>query len=177
MTELTPKQKTSSIEWSLWFQWVLATTLGWIIGWGFIGEAGIGVVIGIAQWLVLRRLGYQAGWWIWASTVGWAVGWALIVTGLIVPPEGGVLASLAAGAVLGVTIGVAQWLVLRRFVYQASWWMLASTVGWMVGLTGVFGGTVAGVLAGAMTGFMLDWQLRYFPKPAENQHDKEEEMW
>ncbi len=160
MTDSTPDEQKPSIEWTLWFQWVLATTVGWAIGWALVGEIGVGAVVGIAQWLVLRQLLQQAGWWIWASTVGWAIGWAMIVTGVIVPPNIGVVASVVAGLVLGALLGVAQWFYLRRQVYQAGWWVLASSVGWGIGLTGIIGGTVTGAIAGVVTGFMLDWLLR-----------------
>ena len=75
------------MDWSTWFQWVLATTLGWLLGWLIVGQLALGGAVGIGQWLVLRRLlGQQTVWWILASTLGWAAGWALIVSGLIVPP-------------------------------------------------------------------------------------------
>lgn len=102
MAESGPDQKMPSIEWAIWFQWVLATTVGWIVGWAIGGELGIGTVIGIAQWFVLRRL-----------------------------------------------------------VYQAGWWVLVSALGWTIGLTGILGMTVVGAVVGALTGFALDFLLRY----------------
>ena len=143
-----------------WFQWLLATTLGWLLGF-LIGEIGVGVVVGIGQWLVLRQRIHQAGLVGMASTVGWAVGWALIVTGVVISPEAGVIASLVAGTVLGVMLGIAQWLVLRRMVHYAGWWVLANAIGWAIGLTGILGATVVGAVVGAVTGFALDFLLRY----------------
>ena len=40
-----------------------------------------GVVLGLMQWLVLRRQLISAGWWIAASTIGWLVGGLGIVAG------------------------------------------------------------------------------------------------
>lgn len=160
MSETPPDQRTPSIEWAIWFQWLLATTLGWGLGWALSAEAAVGAVIGIGQWLVLRRLVNEAGWWIWASTVGWVAGWAIIVSGVIIPPETSLVASLIAGAVIGASLGLAQWLVLRRFVAEAGWWIPVNVAGWSVAFTGLLGSTVTGTVVGAVTGFALDWLLR-----------------
>ncbi len=157
-----PELERTSVEWGIWFQWVLASTVGWVVGWLVIGDPGVGVGVGLAQWLVLKRAINEAGWWIWASTVGWFVGWAMVSTGVLLPAGlGQGLTSVLAGAVLGAAIGLAQWLVLRRMVYQAGWWTFASVIGWTVALTGVLGRTIVGTVVGALTGFMLDWLLRH----------------
>ena len=155
-----PDEIVPTIEWSLWFQWVLATTLGWLIGF-IIGEGAIGVALGLGQWLVLRQWVREPGWWIWASTVGWAIGWILIITEILPPPQAGIIAALLAGAVLGLMLGVAQWFILRRLVDSAGWWVLVSTTGWAIGFSGLLGITVVGTVAGAVTGFALDFLLRY----------------
>jgi len=155
-----PKEQKQSIEWIIWFQWVLASTLGWLLGWFLVGELGVGAVIGLAQWLVLRQSVDRAGWWILASAGGWIVGWGLIVSGLLVSPESGMFTSIVSGGVIGLAMGLAQWPVLRRVVPQAGWWVLASTAGWILGLAGVLGSTLIGTVVGAVTGFMLDWLLR-----------------
>jgi len=65
----------------------------------------------------------QAGWgfgvwWVLATIVGFAVG--------VGPTFGvGVFGVVAFGA----TVGIAQWLVLRRHVSRSGWWVLATTVG------------------------------------------------
>jgi hypothetical protein len=161
VTEPELDQQRPTIEWAFLFQWVLATTLGWAIGWAFIGEVGVGIALGLGQWLVLRQSIPQAGWWIWASTVGWAFGQAMIVVGEITPPGSGLINSVAAGTVLGTLLGIAQWFVLRRSVRHANWWVIMSAVGWAIGLTGIFGGTLVGAVAGAVTGLTLDWLLRH----------------
>ena len=155
-----PDENIQTIEWSLWFQWLLATTLGWLLG-ILIGEIGVGVVVGIGQWLVLRQRIHQAGWWVWASTVGWAVGWALIVTGVVISPEARSYRLACGWSCVGVMLGIAQWLVLRRMVHYAGWWVLANAIGWAIGLTGILGATVVGAVVGAVTGFALDFLLRY----------------
>lgn len=159
-----PDQQAPSIEWGLWFQWVLATTLGWAIGLITVGEIGSGVVVGLAQWLVLRSLLSRAGWWVLASALGWAIGWSVLAAaGMLAPYQTGLITLAVTGTVLGAALGIAQWLVLQPHVYRAGWWVLANMAGWTIGLTGLldFTGILAGSLVGAVTGFVLDWLLRY----------------
>jgi hypothetical protein len=147
------------------------------------------------QWLVLRlhvsRAGWwMAGWWILASTAGFAV-----ACGAVTAAAG---ASVAFGysegfdelgsfaTVLGWTLtvalggavtGILQMLVLRARVFRAGWWVLASAVGWGLGMAVVGYGAVldevwdsplallwslvgGGVVMGAVTGGTLVWLLR-----------------
>src|SRR5262249_11185080 len=49
------------------------------------------------------------------------------------------------GAVVGATVGALQWLVLRGRVAHARWWVLASTLAWMVSaVLGEVGALAAG---------------------------------
>ena len=119
-------------------------------------------------WLMGWRLWL---WWVLASTVGWAVG------GTVGEAVGGGLsrdinvAGYVSVAVGGIAAGVLQWLVLRRQVARAGWWVLASAVGWVVGglmagiAAGIVGWVVAGAVYGAITGPVLVWLLRQ-PVPA-----------
>jgi len=147
-----------TFDWSLWLQWVLVSTLGWVVGRALVGEVGVGVAVGALQWIVLRPLIRGAAWWILASGVGWATGWAMVVAGL--PPE----RSVMAGAVLGAAIGTAQWLVLRRQLHRTGWWIVISTLSWAVGLTGIPGPSLVGGVVGAATGLALERLLRH-PRP------------
>ncbi len=72
-------------------------------------------------------------------------------------------------AVGGVVVRVLQWLVLRRQVGRAGWWVLASTVGWAVGghVGGTLGWAVLGAVYGAITGSVLVWLLRQRPSGSE----------
>ena len=162
MTDLEPDEPRVQIAWSFWFQWILATTLGWLAGWALLGEVGIGASVGIAQWLVLRREVANAGWWILASTVAWVASWGLIVSGLAMPPGADLISSLMVGAVMGLLLGAGQWFVLRRWTQSASLWIPANVSAWSVGFTGIFGGAIlTGAVVGAVTGLVLDWLLRY----------------
>lgn len=155
MPDLAGSRDACTFDWALWVQWVLATTLGWLVGWALTGAPTVGAVIGITQWLVLRPQVHQAGWWILASTTGWAMGTAVVT--LVFPPE----VEVMAGAVLGALTGLAQWFVLRRWVRQAGWWIITSTLGWLVGLTGIMGASLTGAVVGAITATALELLLRY----------------
>ena len=93
---------------------------------------------------------------------------------------------LAIGAVvfgggLLVSIGVPQWLVLRRHLRHAGWWVLANALAWSLGLavpfvalalvpdaapfwvwaaTGIVSGLLMGLVVGALTGLALLWLMR-----------------
>ncbi len=164
--------------WSFWLWWVLASTVGWAVG-GSVGSmvsdsatVAMGVAVaGVLQWLVVRRQLPRSGWWAPASlvavavagVVGFAVGVALAVFGgANMVAEAGTVGVIAGGTVLGVM----QWLmVLKRRAERAGWWVLASTVGWLVGglvsgaVDPVVGVAVIGAVYGAITGPALVWLL------------------
>ena len=113
--------------------WILATVVGWGIGLPIgifiIGNVAsvavgltIGAIVGIAQWLVLRRRVHPASLWIFANITTWAVSIAIIWTlmqafgvedgtlDLFVLPIGGCLGSTLTGLITG---GVLVWLLRR----------------------------------------------------------------
>ena len=143
----------------------------------------LGAVVGIFQWVVLRERVPGAGSWVWASTAGLAVaggvGGAVVMAGANADlGEGGSLAAVVGytlvGALGGAVTGMLQRPVLRGQVSRSGWWVLASTVGWglgmavtgagmsalavgdICGLMSLFGGAVLG----AVTGGALVWLLR-----------------
>ncbi len=179
MAEITTSQRNEvrpmmPVGWRLWLWWVLASTVGWAVGGpvgvavgssgdiivaGYVGVAVGGIVAGELQWLVLRRQVAGAGWWVLASTV------AAAVVGVVVFGVGVVSADVGwvgGAGLFGTVVGVLQWLVLRRQVARAGWWVLASTVGWVVGgpVGGFVGWAALGAVYGAITGSVLVWLLR-----------------
>lgn len=164
VADASPELRTT-IDWVILFQWILATTVGWIVGLVLGGEMGLGVFVGITQWLVLRRFFSAAGWWVLATGTGWMAGWFIVASGLIVPPQAppqaGLVTSALSGGLLGLAMGLGQWLVLRRWVKLASIWLLLSVSGWAIGLTGLLGSTLVGAVAGIITGFAFDFLLRF----------------
>ncbi len=156
-----------------------------------------GSVVGTAQWLVLRRPLERMRWrdWALATAVGACVAWTLGMipgTFMFTGPDTGtatpgqmsdlLVYTLAAGMglVLGSILGVPQWLVLRRYLAKAGWWVLANALAWMLGMVVIFIGTgfippqgitipvalllvlfvvTAGAVVGAVHGLVLVWLL------------------
>jgi len=203
--------KRDRIGWSFWLRWVVlssvgcsiglfvgfvfgsiisenimgASALGHILGYFMLG-VGLGFMVGLMQWFVLRGYIPRAGLWVLLSTVGFAVamGCAAAVTSFGYSEGSDELGDFA--WVLGWTVivalggavtGTLQWFVLRREVSRAGWWVLADTVGW--GLSMAVAGAIlseckcayspggalgllfgGGALLGAITGAALVWLLR-----------------
>jgi len=95
-------------------QWILATIAGWVIGScttlllaEFIG-AGVGIIttgllIGVAQWLVIRKRVNHSIVWILATTTSWIISIAImwIMTLAVGADVGALVAILPAGGCLG----------------------------------------------------------------------------
>lgn len=74
--------------------------------------------------------------WVIANILGAALGSAIAFT-VISPMQSGNTFTrdlLQVGAIMGVAIGVAQWLVLFRW-RRGALWILATAVGWAIGLS------------------------------------------
>ncbi len=80
-----------------------------------------------AGWLIATALGWAAGWAVGAP-ISEAVARPIGQTGAILVAE--MLGGAVALGTLGLTTGVAQWLVLRRYLPDSGWWVPASVVGW-----------------------------------------------
>ena len=147
---IAPQQRPG---WRVWFLWLMAAAFGWgegvYWGWyaggepktleaipavimaGYAGVAAGGILMGVLQWLVLRRHVDRAGRWVLAS-LGAAAIVGVVVFGVgAVDVEAGWIGGVSA---YGTVVGVLQWLVLRRQIPRAAWWVLASTVAWVVGM-------------------------------------------
>jgi len=120
----------------LWFQWVLATSIGLAIGSAVDGAArtpafgtGPGVVsimlivpavVGISQWLVLRQQFSRASRWLIPTVLGWIVGFLVV--------------------------GIVGYLALLFFWGPMFWFESLSTAETALGMLGV--GIVVGGLIG-----------------------------
>src|SRR5512146_2280322 len=99
--------KVERNEFSLWLAWTLATAIGMMIGYLpaalFVSDLDVGIdrvivpllaglLIGVAQWLVLRSYVTGSHDWILYHAGGWVVGYALglfVVQALAQVPFGG----------------------------------------------------------------------------------------
>jgi hypothetical protein len=185
MSSTTIQNTRASWEWRIWAQWVLANAASETVGLGAtlligafllvqaeptigaISSAALGVlaatvieglIVGTAQWLVLRRPLVKMKWrsWALATALGAFIAWTLGMlpsTLLFTGPETGAGApgemsdllvyALAAGLglVAGSILGAPQWLALRRHLPKAGWWVPANALAWMLGMVVVFIGT------------------------------------
>ena len=149
------------IEWNLGLRWMLATILGYTVGWamslpigwavggvvgGGITGAMVGGIVGITQWVVLRQRLSWAGWWVLASILGYAVGLSLanLVSNAVNTATGGDISLALGPAIVGATVGGTQWVLLQRQVASAGWWVPASVVG-------VVGGGLLGDISRALS--------------------------
>ena len=150
--------KILSFDWALWFFWIMATTLGWLLGSLILpglAEVTAGIVVGIFQWFVLVGRISHPWRWILATGVGWTAGY--ILTFFTIPDELEILNGLG----IGLATGIAQWFVLRREVQWAGWWIVFSIMGWITGLTLLSGILRTGTMAGALTGLALEILMRH----------------
>jgi hypothetical protein len=120
-----------------------------------------GVVVGVAQWRVLRRSLAGLTWrrWTGATALGALVAWTVGMvpatlmslaegSGEATPPEPGaavvIALAFAMGLVLGPILAFFQWRVLRRHLPRAVWWIPANSAAWAFGMAVIF--AAAGML-------------------------------
>ena len=157
--------KTSSqvLDWTLWFYWIMATTLGWVLGGTLftgIPLIAAGVVIAGFQWTVLYRRIPKAWRWFLLSALAWIVGYILVVA--LVPAVSAVLT----GPVIGGILGLAQWSILKDEFEWAGWWIPISILAWTTGLTIMPGALTSGSLPAALTGLALVIFFRFASHPS-----------
>ncbi len=120
-----------------------------------------GLILGFMQWMVLRTIGDSFPVWIIATGSGWLVGY--IVAVLLLAVSGGqqnIMIGLTLWLSVGLFSGLGQWYVLRSRFAVTDWWILATTIGTLVGsagwlVGGICGGTLLWATAGAITGYVL----------------------
>jgi hypothetical protein len=153
--------KSKTLDWALYFLWIMATTMGWLLGSIFFQGIPViisGVAVSALQWAVLYKRIPKAWRWAAVSSLGWIVGYILFV--VFLSAELGFLL----GPVAGGTVGIAQWFLLRKEVDWAGWWIIISALAWTTGLTLVPGLFSTGALPGALTGLALIILFRFSPK-------------
>jgi ribosomal protein L40E len=124
------------------------------------------LILGTMQWLVLKRWLLRFHEWLIPTAAGALFG--SIVVYLTWDVVWGDLPALwtaiATGALMGATLGVAQWLAVRRRFSRAGWWILATTAGGALAGLGDQASDCLSLLAGsapaALTGIALVWLVR-----------------
>jgi hypothetical protein len=186
--------KVERNELGLWLGWTLATAGGMLLGFLptlflvnvlNLGLAQIvvpvfaGTLVGLAQWVALRRYLTAHSDWILASGTSWAIGYVLGLF-LIQNMPNTALGGIAGYLLFGAIVALVQWPLLRREIPHLLVWMLASAIGWTAGfwasqavLPLFFDGSLmapalsttviavtSGLVAGAITGLALVWIVR-----------------
>jgi hypothetical protein len=132
------------------------------------------LLTGALQYGLLRHYLTRMGWWVFATVAGWLFGVLLIALPAWLgwtdaPPNYLDLIFLLMGSAIGIT----QWLLLRRRLALAGWWIAASALGW--GLLGLitpgnslnqYGLFTLGFLPACATAAMLAWLMSRV-QPAE----------
>lgn len=139
----------------------MATTWGWLLGNFLLSGLTLvisGFMVAVFQWLVLQGRVSRPWLWIITTTIGWTAGY--LITFYLLPPE---LESFT-GMIIGLAAGIAQWIVLRRELHWAGWWIVFSMIGWTTGMNLIPGIFSTGIMAGTLTGICLEVLLRN-PKP------------
>jgi hypothetical protein len=156
-------QGVLEFDWALVFYWMTTTTAGWLFGWLLwpaLALVTAGVLAGALQCVVLVHRIPRAWRWMLATAVGWLAGVLIVVfaagTGIL------------AGLVIGASTGTAQWMLLRREVHWAGWWIVVSSLAWATGLSLAPNPesvllprvVLSGVMPSLMTGIALELLLR-----------------
>jgi len=147
-----------SLDWAFWFYWIMATTIGWMIGEMFFNGLPFvvsGAVIASLQCALLNSRINQAWRWAILSITGWVIGYILFL--LFIPSD----MYLLAGPIIGAAVGIPQWSILRKELNYAGWWIIISIMGWTTSISVIPGLLSSGALSGALTGFTLMILFRF----------------
>lgn len=116
----------------------------------------------LLQNLALLRTSFHSPWWFAVSLVGMAIGLAIsLATGLWhalwteafgFHPLVGYLSPLPVLLVCGASVSVAQWVLLRKIVPRAFWWIFIGIAAWGVSL---LGGRIVGIGIGMGVGTLI----------------------
>lgn len=140
----------------------------------------IALPISIAQWIALRYLLKTSAWWILTAPIGILLGQVIInfwPSNFWPSADDESIVNLAFIFLLvGLSVGLLQWLLLRRSLSRALFWILASAVGvagsiWFILVTdlinqsGVMAFIVAVAVYTIITGLTLSGLLASTKKP------------
>lgn len=149
-----------------------------------VAGIGEGAVLGFAQSIVLRRYIEEFAWgkWILATAIAAALAWIMGMLPSSIESIGklNLIVLVVGAALLGIlfllSIGFAQWLVLRRYISGAGSWILINAIAWPIGvavpvialslvpensgvvvwiIVGILSGVLMGIVVGAITGYVL----------------------
>jgi hypothetical protein len=169
-----------------WFLWVIVNTVGAAVAVGIISLArsipgidedkalpyiaipAFGLLISIAQFMLLSTYIPRNGWWILASLAGWSLGFPTILFIGRFVSFAAMQGTETTLVIIGTCLGVAQWFILRPHLAAAPWWIPANILGWwLLGLlvgrafTSLIQLTLIGAIPALLTGAALVFILGY----------------
>jgi hypothetical protein len=131
----------------------------------------VSLLTGALQYGLLRRYLPRMGWWVVATVAGWLLGvLSIALPGWLGWTDTPLNNLDLIFLVMGVAIGITQWLLLRRRLARAGWWIAANALGW--GLLGLinpgnsvdqFWLFILGFLPACATAAMLALHMRRVP--------------
>lgn len=97
------------------------------VGAALVGGLTAGVVVGVAQWLALRRLVP----WVWVAATSVGMGAGLAIGAALVDYGIGRVDLMLMGAMTGLVVGILQAVLLsRQSLSGAAWWTIVNPVAW-----------------------------------------------
>jgi len=107
-----------------------------------VSVVGIGTVVGVAQWSILRRYVVQSVMvWVGVTILGFLIV-GLIDFSTVMLRHNTAWPGLLRNTIAGSALGVLQWAVLRKKVNRALLWVAGSLTSWFV--AALFAGAIAG---------------------------------
>jgi hypothetical protein len=133
----------------------------------------IGLGTGLYQKSLLKKLFDVSSSWIYTLVIGFAV--TELIVGIVLWQLGlnryelrfiefRPLPEALIFACAGLTVGILQWFILKRYFSGSIFWILASTLGWgiciLATLISAWAFFFGALLYGAITGATIVWMLR-----------------
>lgn len=161
---------TPSIRWQLPSLWIIANTLAWIVGYSVVNRvllsavklipiifvyAFLSVLVGLIQWVVLRRTAKISSLWVLISSIEMTT---ILYFSEVAPPIRWIQ-SFILQIMFGTIIGISQWFLMRKYFHHSGWWIIANCFGWFLGWSlGLAGNSLEyliGSVASVFTGLTL----------------------
>jgi hypothetical protein len=121
-------------------------------------------------------------WWVAATLLGWLLPFVISsLLSFLIAPGKGLLWIMLGLFLIGASIALPQWWMLRRRVEHASWWLLACGFSWwVIGLLNLFTSEPFAVLlaialiptiaTSIASWLLLDWSPKHQLKSSPSSH-------
>ena len=144
----------ATFNWRIGLTWMAGAFATWAVGIGFFFGSGwllapnltgslgtplanviafsvggiiFGAILGASAWVIFHHWASSLKAWVVLSAAGFGVG-ATIVAGMLAIARNDIAWLTGGAAVIGLTLGIAQWILLRRLP-RAGWWIVATIIG------------------------------------------------